>query len=65
MKQLARVKFKLVDKELAKMMINQYCFVDENLKIGFKVILESHNISHTTSILTSIPNLQEFGIEFR
>ena len=37
LKQLARGKIKLNDKELAKMMINPYFFIDENLKIGFKI----------------------------
>ena len=65
LKHLAREKIKLDDKELAKMMINPYYFIDENLKIGFKINLESHNISHTNSILTITPNFTEFGIEFR
>ena len=65
LKQLAREKIKLGDKELAKMMINPYYFIDENLKNGFKINLESHNISHANSILTITPNFPEFGIEFR
>ena len=65
LKQLAREKIKLDDKELAKMMINPYYFIDENLKIGFKINLESHNISHANSILTITPNFPEFGIKFR
>ena len=46
-------------------MINPYYFIDENLKNGFKIILESHNISHANSISTITPNFQEFGIDFR
>ena len=65
LKQLAREKIKLDDKELAKMMINPYYFIDENLKIGFKINLQRHNISHATSILTITPNFPEFGVEFR
>ena len=65
LKQLAREKIKLNDKELAKIMINPYYFVDKNLKIGFKINLESHNFSHANSILTIKPNFPEFGIEFR
>ena len=65
MKQLAREKIKLDDKELAKMMINPYYFIDENLKNGFKINLESHNISHAISILTITPKFPEFGIEYR
>ena len=38
-KQLSREKIKLDDKELAKMMNNPYYFIDENLKIGFKINL--------------------------
>ena len=65
LKQLAREKIKLDDKELAKKMINPYYFIDENLKNGFRINLESHNISHAKSILTITPNFPEFGIEFR
>ena len=65
LKQLAREKIKLDDKELAKMMINPNYFIDENLKIGFKINLESHNIIHANSILTITPDFSEFGIEFR
>ena len=46
-------------------MINPYYFIDKNLKIGFKINLESHNFSHANSILTIRPNFPEFGIEFR
>ena len=65
LKHLAREKIKLYDKELARMMINRYYFIDENLKIGFKINLESHFISHAISILTITPKFPEFGIEFR
>ena len=65
LKQLAREKSKLDDKELAKMMINPYYFIDENLKNGFKTKLESQNISHANSILTITPKFPEFGIEYR
>ena len=63
--QLAREKIKLDDKELAKLMINPYYFIDKKLKIGFKINLESHNISHANSILTILPLYPEYGIEFR
>ena len=33
-------------------MINPYCFTDENLKLVFKLILNSHNINTTNSILS-------------
>ena len=62
LKQIAREKIKLDDKELAKMMINPYYFIDENLKNGFKINLESHNISHANSILTITPNFQVLGL---
>ena len=65
LKQLAREKIKLDDKKLAKIMINPYYFIDENLKIGFKIYLESHNFSHANSILIITPNFPDFGIEFR
>ena len=45
LKQIARENIKLndkeLDKELAKKMINPYYFIDENLKTGFKINLES------------------------
>ena len=65
LKQLAIEKIKLDDKELGKIMINPYYFIDENLKIGFKINLENHNISHANSILIITPNFSEFEIEFR
>ena len=65
LKQLAREKIKLDDKQLAKIMINPYYFFDKNLKIVFKIDLESHNISHANSILSTLPKFPEFGIEFR
>ena len=37
-------------------MINRYYFIDENLKIGFKISLEGHNINHTNFLLNDIPN---------
>ena len=65
MKQLAREKIKFDDKKSAKIMINPFYFIDKNLKNGFKINLESHNISHANSILTITRNFPEFGIEFR
>ena len=65
LKQLARKKIKLDDKELAKVMINPYYFIDENINISFKINLESHNINHAKSILTITPKFPEFGIEYR
>ena len=65
LKQLAREKIKLDEKELAKMMISPYYFIDENLKNGFKINLESHNISHANSILNISPKFSEFGIDYR
>ena len=69
LKQIVRQCIKLndkeLDKELAKQMIIPYYFIDENLKNGFKINLESHNISHANSILTITPKFPEFGVEFR
>ena len=62
LKHLAREKIKLDDKELAKMMINQYYFIDENLKIGFKINPESHNINHANSILILHLIFQNLGL---
>ena len=46
-------------------MINPYYFIDRNLKKGFKINLESHNISHANSILTITCKYPEIGIEYR
>ena len=64
-KQLAREKIKVDDKELPQMMNNPYYYIDENLKIGFKSNLESHNNSHANSILTITRNLPKSGVEIR
>ena len=47
------------------MMVNPYYFTDENLRNGFKINLESHNLNHANSILTITPKNPEFGIEYR
>ena len=69
LQQLARQNIKIndkeLDKEIAKKMINPYYFIDENLKIGFKINLESHNINHANSLLNIIPNFPDIGIEKR
>ena len=69
LKQLARNNIKLDDKqlnkELAKKMIYPYFFTDGNLKVGFKINLDSNHINHANSKLTIIPNYPEFGIEYR
>ena len=54
-------------KQLAReiSMFNPYYFIDEILKIGLKINLESNNFSHANSILTITPKFQEFGIEFK
>ena len=69
LKQLARNNIKLDDKQLnkdlAKKMINPFYFTDNNLRVGFKINLDSHHINHLNSKLTITPNHPEFGIEFR
>ena len=65
LKQIATEKIKFDDEKLAKLMINPYHFFDRNLKIGFKINLESHNISHANFILCFISNFPDFAIEFR
>ena len=69
LKQIARENIKMnekeLDRELAKKMINPYCFIDEISKIEFKIILEGHNINHANSHLNIIPNFPDIGIEIR
>ena len=52
-------------KILLKQMINPYYFTDENLKIGFKINLDSQNINHANSILSIRPNYPDSGNEKR
>ena len=69
LKQLARNNIKLDDKqlnkEIARKMINLYYFTDRNLKVGFKINLDSHHINDANSKLIITPNYPEFGIEVR
>ena len=41
---------KELDKKLAKKMISPYYFIDEILKIGYEINLESHNNNHANSL---------------
>ena len=54
-----------LDEEIAKKMTNPYYFIDETLKIGFEINLESHNFNHANSLLNTTPNFPEFRVEFR
>ena len=69
LQQLARNFIQLVDKklknEIAKKMINPYYCADRNLRIGFKINLDSHHNNHSSSKLTNKPNVLELGTEFR
>ena len=46
-------------------MLNPYYFTDTNLKLGFKIYLDSHYIYHANSKLPIVPNYPVFGIEVR
>ena len=69
LKQIARDNINLDDKqlnkELAKKMINPYYFTHRNLKVGFKIKLDSHNLHHANSKLIITPNYPELRIEVR
>ena len=69
LKQLARNNINLDDKqlnkELAKKMINPYYFSDRNLKVAYKINLDSHHINHLNSKVTITSNFENTGIEFR
>ena len=69
LRQIARDNIRLDDKqlnrELARRMINPYYFTDRNLRVGFKINLDSHKLHQTISKLNIIPNHPEFGIEVR
>ena len=64
MKQIARDKMKLDDKQLkkniAEKLIYPYYFTDRVLKIGFKITLESHHNNLVNSKLLNKPNYHEF-----
>ena len=67
LKKIARENIKMNDKELdkylAKKLINGYYFINEILKIGFKINVESHNINHASSILTVTPKYPDLCFE--
>ena len=67
LKQIARDIIKLDDKQLNKKldkkMLNPYYFTAISLKVGFKIILDTHHINHTISKLTITANYLEVGIE--
>ena len=69
LRQIARDNIKLdhkqLNKELARRANNPYIFTDRNLRVEFKITLDSHNLHHTISKLTITPNHPEFGMEFR
>ena len=46
-------------------MLSPYYFTDRNLKVGFKIKLDSHHINIANSKLTITPNCPGFGIEVR
>ena len=46
-------------------MLNPFCFTDRNLKVGFKINLDSHHIKQAKSKLSITPNYPEFGKEVR
>ena len=54
-----------LNKDIAKKMINPYNFTDRNLKVAYKINLDSQNLHHKNSKLTITPTSPEFGIEFR
>ena len=60
LRQMARKTINLIDKqlnkELARKMINPYYFSDRNLKVAYKINLESHHINHLNSKVTITSN---------
>ena len=46
-------------------MKNPYYFTGRNLKVGFKINLDSHLINHAVFILTNTPNYTEVGLDGR
>ena len=68
-KQLARDNIRLDDiqlnGELGRRMLHPYYFSDRNLKIAYKINLDSHHINHLNPKITISSNFQDTGIEFR
>ena len=56
---------KEIGKDIAKKVINPYHFIDENLTIGFKFNLGSHNVNHANSLLNIITKFPDAAIETR
>ena len=54
-----------MDKQRVKNLMDPNYFEAENFKIGFKIILGSHNVNHANSLLTIKLKYPEFGIETR
>ena len=69
LKKLARNKTilddKQLNKDLAKKMKIPYYFSHRNLKVAYKINLDSHHINHLNSKLTITSNFENIGIEFR
>ena len=67
LRQIARDNIRLVDKQLSKKlvkkMLNSYYFIDRNFKVGFRINLDSHHISHATSKLTVDPIFQSLQLK--
>ena len=55
---------KQLNKELARKMTNPYYFSDRNLKVAYKINLDSHHINHLYSKINITSNFQDTGIEF-
>ena len=46
-------------------MINPHYFLDENLKMSFKIYLENHKVNHASVLLKNIPKFPDIGTEIR
>ena len=55
---------KQLNKELARKMINPYYFSERNLKVAYKINLDSPHINHLNSKITITSNFQDTGIKF-
>ena len=64
-KQISRENVKKFKKQLAKSMINPYCFFDRRSHVGININVDSHNINHANSKLTFKLNFPDLGIETR
>ena len=65
LREIPRENFKLIEKQLAKKMMNPFYFSDRALQVGLNITLDTQHINHGSFKLTNQPNCKEIGIEIK